>query len=74
MSNAILLTAINAHLGADYLAPTLREVVFVESDENGKLDCSPISILEDEDFETIEEIEFFILISSIFSESNCWVN
>ena len=47
MSNAILLIAIYAHLGADYLAPTLREVVFMESDENGKLDCSPISILDD---------------------------
>ena len=56
-------------MGTAYLAPTLRQVIFMEGDENGKLDCSPISILNNEDFETIEKIEFFILITSIFSES-----
>ena len=71
MSNffAILLTAIYASLEVDYLAPTVREVVFVEGDENGKLDCSPISILDDDDFEAIEVIEFYIEITSISSES-----
>ena len=41
----------------------------MEGDENGKQDCSPISILDDEDFETIEKIEFYIEITSISSES-----
>ena len=54
----------------DFIAPSFKEAMFVEGDENGKTDCFEISILDDDDFEmNTEEFRFYITPTLISSES-----
>ena len=54
----------------DFIAPSFKEAMFVEGDENGKTDCFEISILDDDDFETnTEEFRFYIRPTLISSDS-----
>ena len=46
----------------------------MEGDENGKLDCSPISILDDEDFETIKKLNSTLKLPQSLQKVHCWVN
>ena len=54
----------------DFIAPSFKEAMFVEGDENGKTDCFEVSILDDDDFETnTEEFRFYITPTLISPDS-----
>ena len=62
-----------ATINVDYVEPLTTEFHFVEGDENGKIQCLSFTAVDDNDFETLEEIYVFLdyrLISPAYTVWN----
>ena len=61
--------------GVDFIAPGFWQVVFPEGAGNGTVDCFPVQIVDDDDFEErLEDFGVYIQSSSVSPESTLLVD